>query len=253
MISQLKSIAHDSMCESACKIFRLDSTERPFPSFSSFEFDATIRIASSLAGLRVVFFAVELESRAVGIAPVSSHAFPAALVSVALSLAFGVDNTSSAASWSVGHFEEEEDVHLPSLSDMSKHENELLVSSLSRHLYNVVSKFGSNLLFSSDASSRSTRSVVSKKTGGGKVLLLLLLSSSSHRSVTTPRQRSFREEEDKMLYNKYSCAPPMYTTQNGPCSRPGTQKANLLFFGARASLSLSRSSVVRLFSRQSRL
>ena len=86
MISQLKSIAHDSMCESACKIFRLDSTERPFPSFSSFEFDATIRIASSLAGLRGVFFAAELESRAVGIAPVSSHAFPAALVSVALSL-----------------------------------------------------------------------------------------------------------------------------------------------------------------------
>ena len=141
MISQLKSIAHDSMCESACKIFRLDSTERPFPSFSSFEFDATIRIASSLAGLRGVFFAVELESRAVGIAPVSSHAFPAALVSVALSLAFGVDNTSSAASWSVGHFEEEEeeeDVHLSSsssssFSDMSKHENERLAVSLLSH------------------------------------------------------------------------------------------------------------------------
>jgi len=144
MISQLKSIAHDSMCESACKIFRLDSTERPFPSFSSFEFDATIRIASSLAGLRGVFFAAELESRAVGIAPVSSHAFPAALVSVALSLAFGVDNTSSAASWSVGHFEEEEeeeDVHLSSsssssFSDMSKHENErLAVSFLSHGMY----------------------------------------------------------------------------------------------------------------------
>ena len=94
------------MCESECKIFRLDSIERPEPSFNLFEFDETMVTSASLSGVSFTSFPPELISLAFSILVPSNHFLRDNLSQKGnfFLCADGVESTSNAASCNVAQF-----------------------------------------------------------------------------------------------------------------------------------------------------